>query len=151
MAPNVRSVSVEPFFGVHTSKVSATSLLRMQAVGRACVVSLLILSVGCTTARRVPVNTGSTPVHDVKRGDVVHVVMANGQRARVWIAGVTTEYIEARDYSQSRYYFRDMKSLAVERGEFSKRKTIGLVVGIAAGVAFMVMLAYASALGAAWG
>jgi hypothetical protein len=39
-----------------------------------------------------------------------------------------------------------MKSLHVERGEFSRGKTIGLVVGIAAGVAFMFMVAYAAAL-----
>jgi hypothetical protein len=63
----------------------------MWTLENGCVVMLLVVAVGCTTARRTPVNTGSTPIRDVKRDDIVHVVLESGERARVWVSEVTAD------------------------------------------------------------
>ena len=110
------------------------------------VLSLCLVSSGCTTMTAVPMTpgAGASVTQQLHRGDVVEVTLKDGQVRKFRITAVTEQAIEG---ANDRVAHADI--VAVHVRTFSTGRTLGLAGGVLAGAAVLLVALIVAAGGGA--
>lgn len=114
--------------------------------GLVLVLTLCLVSSGCTTMSPIPMSTetGAPGTQQLRRGDVVELTLKDGQVRKFRITAVTEQAIEG---AHERVAHADI--VAVHVRTFSTGRTLGLAGGVVAAAAVLLVALVVAAGGGA--